>query len=185
MYLPVISLLDDRALGHAEDNLRTSVVKNNEVIAYRIDGEAFDLAGAPEITHLAQQLKTSGLGTARNLASPEHRLSSLIQLHAERRVLYDLLTVYEARIWHVRHVSDVYVVGNVPHRLAVVRREKHLAVGDEDALSPVWHRAALHLAVVCARLQVVCIYVAAVDPVAHPYEFIVAVHTYARDFHLA
>ena len=69
--------------------------------------------------------------------------------------------------------------------LTVIGRKKNFAVGDENSLTPVGRGHALHLCAVTARVEVVAVGVAAVNPIRHPHHALVAVDGDTRNLDLA
>lgn len=136
MDLTGVALLGERALRHAEDDLRAAVVEYEQIVRHGVDAQTLDLTGAAEVRHLAEQLETACLGTCGDQTRALHGVALLVEFHAERRVADYLGALLETRVGNLGDVGDVDVVGNVEGRFTVVGREEHLP----SAMKIPWHQ---------------------------------------------
>ena len=96
MYLFGVALFGERALAHAEDDLRATVVEHQEVVGQWVNGEALDLAAATEVLHLAEQCEGACESAACDEASALHHLAVLVGLHVPWVSLHGLCALLQA-----------------------------------------------------------------------------------------
>ena len=84
----------------------------------------------------------------------------------------------------VAQVGNVEVVRLVEVGIPVVGRDQHPAVDHENALLPLRDGTQVHLADILARLPVITVNIAPVDPVGHPDHIAVTVHGQPAHFDL-
>ena len=86
---------------------------------------------------------------------------------------------------YFRDVSHIDIIRNIVQRFAIIRGEQHFSIGDENTLTPVRSRTALHFGIVLSGFQAIAIYVTAIYPVRHPNHIFLPINSKTWNLYLS